>query len=735
VDPYRDSVEHLTDELKRVDLMIRRLLTIVRDTPAHSSDEYRGLVISEPEIQSLLESGEFLHHHWHKQAAVEDKLDPLDRKMDEIRKTITQRMELTAKAGRRLALPYLADRFGLSAAEVDLLLIALAPELEPRYETLYAYLQDDVTRHRPGVNLALNLISRSEREKLLVRRFFSPGAPLPHFRMIELEQEQHDMHPTLLRKFMKVDDSLVSFLLDHPPAALPLGTYVSPKLTIDALELGAATREQLKNLADSLMRAGYSGAIVRVVAQARPEQYSVAEALAHALNKPLMVVESSDLKDESKVNALVRDAALHDAAIAILAPEEAASPSSEENSMPMPRPDAFWPLFENVPGLILALGSSTAFPDLPHTARIWRVDVAPPDFESRKDAWQIEMGGAGGDIDVNRLADTFRFGAPQIRQTGALAYSLAALRNPSNPAPQMDDVLKAGRSLTAPTLSRFATAIEPRYGWDDIVLPEEKKQQLERIAARVRHRGIVHRDWGFHEKLSRGKGLNVLFTGASGVGKTMAAEVLAHELSLVLYQIDLSAVVSKYIGQTEKHLSAIFREAEMSQNLLFFDEADSLFGKRTEVTEARDRYANLEVNYLLQRIEQYEGLVVLSTNFQRNLDDAFLRRMQDLVDFPLPDQQHRELIWRRHLPKAAAVEPDIDFQFLARHFKLTGGAIKNAVLTAAFLAADSQKKTIGMPEMIRAVRIELEKQGKLIMKTDFGKWFETAQQPAGNELM
>jgi SpoVK/Ycf46/Vps4 family AAA+-type ATPase len=734
MDPYRDSVEHLTDELKRADLMIRRALTIAREKFAPDNEEYRGLVISEPEIQSLLESGEFLYHHWRTQAAVQDKLEPFDRKMDEIRKTITQRMELTAKAGRRLALPYLAERFGLSAAEVDLLLVALAPELEPRYETLYAYLQDDVTRHRPSVNLALNLICRSEREKLMVRRFFSPGAPLLHFRMIELLEEQHDKEPTLLRRFMKVDDSLLSFLLEHPPAWLPLGTYLAPKVSIDALEVGEPTRVQLTNLADSLTRAGYFGAIVRIVAPTRAEQQSVAEALAHSLNKPLVTIQADDLKDGAKANAMVRDAALHDAAIAILAPEETV-PSSEERSKPEPQPDKFWPLLESAPGPILALGPATAFADLPHTAHIWRLDVAPPDFGFRRDTWRNEMAGVEGDVDPDRLADTFRFGAPQIRQTSTLAYSLAALRNPSNPAPTMEDILKAGRSLTAPTLSKFATAIEPRYDWNDIVLPDEKKEQLERIASRVRHRGIVHREWGFEEKLSRGKGLNVLFTGASGVGKTMAAEVLAKDLSLVLYQIDLSAVVSKYIGQTEKHLSAIFREAEMSQNLLFFDEADSLFGKRTEVTDAHDRYANLEVNYLLQRIEQYEGLVVLSTNLQRNLDDAFLRRMQDVVDFPLPDEQQRELIWRRHLPDAAEVEPDIDFMFLARQFKLTGGVIKNAVLTAAFLAAEGPRKKIGMPEMIRAVRIELQKQGKLVMKSDFGKWFETARQPAEKELM
>jgi len=726
MEPYRNSIEHLTDELKRVDLMIRRALTIARDHHPKSSEEYRGLVISEPEIEALLESGEFLQHHWHKQNAVKDKLEPFDQKLEEARKSIDERREATAKTGRRITLSYVAERFGLSGAEVDLLLIALAPELEPRYETLYAYLQDDVTRHRPSVNLALNLICRSDREKLFARRFFAPGAPLVHFQMLELLEEQHDRQPTLLRKFLKIEESFLRILLEHAPTGLPLGSFVTPRTTIEALEVDDATRTKLNNLVDSLERAGLSNTIVRVVVETRPEQEAVAEALALALHKPLITVQASDLESGSpKINGMVRDAALLDATLAIFA-SDAAPPVQEEHPKQPAQPTSFWSALEKMPGPILALGPATAFPDLPHEARIWKVELAAPDFDLRQGAWQTALAGIEGDTDPDRLADTFRFGGPRIRQASTLAYSLAALRNPSSPAPTMDDLLEAGRSLSAPNLSRFATMIQPRYEWADIVLPEEKKQQLEHIAARLRHRRTVHRDWGFGAKLSRGKGLNVLFTGASGVGKTMAAEVLANELSLVLFQIDLSTVVSKYIGETEKHLSAIFHEAEMSQNLLFFDEADSLFGKRTDVKDAHDRYANLEVNYLLQRIEQYEGLVVLATNLQRNLDEAFLRRMQEVIDFPFPDEKLRERIWRRHMPQDAPVEKDIDYGFLARQFKLTGGNIKNAVMTAAFLAASEGKK-IGMAQMIRGVRVELQKQGKLVMKTDFGKYFETAQ--------
>jgi SpoVK/Ycf46/Vps4 family AAA+-type ATPase len=255
------------------------------------------------------------------------------------------------------------------------------------------------------------------------------------------------------------------------------------------------------------------------------------------------------------------------------------------------------------------------------------------------------------------------------------------------------------------------------------VLPLDRQDQLRRLANWVRYRHRVHEEWGFGRKLSRGKGLNVLFTGPSGTGKTMAAEVLAGDLGLDLYQIDLSSVVSKYIGETERNLAVIFDEAEDSQAILFFDEADSLFGKRTEVKDAHDRYANIEVNFLLQRVEQYEGVVILASNLQRNLDEAFLRRMFDVVEFPFPDGALRERMWQSHLSGDADRDADIDLPFLGSQFKLTGGNIKNIVLDAAFRAA-ADGSAIGMKHLMLGTKTELQKQGKLPTKADFDRYYD-----------
>jgi SpoVK/Ycf46/Vps4 family AAA+-type ATPase len=735
MDPYRDSIEHLTDELKRVDLLIRRALTIARDRPPHGNEEYRGLLISEPEIDELLDAGEFLLQHWRKQDKNRDKLDAFDQKLQKTRKTIDRRRDLMPESKRRLTLPHVAERFGLSAAEVDLLLVALAPELEPRYETLYAYLQDDVTRKRPSVDLALNLICRSEREKLFARRFLAPGAPLVHFHMLELLEEPHDRQATLLRKFLKIEDSMLRFLLEHAPTSLALGNFVVPRTSIEELEVDEATRTQLRNLVDSVQRAATAKTVIRVVGSGRAELEAVAAALGQAQQRPLITVDLAALEGAAAdINGLIRDVALFDAALAVFADTPEVPAEAEEPRRPPQARKQLWRALDELPVHAIALGPESIFGEMPLDLRIWKIELKAASFEQRRQTWETALAGLSGDADAGRLADTFRFGGPHIRQAITLGHSLAALRNPSAPAPSMSDLLEAGRALGGSNLRRFATVIQPRYSWADIVLPDDKRHQLEHIATRVKHRRTVHYDWGFSDKLSRGKGLNVLFAGQSGVGKTMAAEVLANELSLVLFQIDLSSVVSKYIGETEKHLAAIFREAEMSQSLLFFDEADSLFGKRTEVKDAHDRYANLEVNYLLQRIEQYEGLVILATNMQRNLDDAFLRRMQEVIDFPFPDDALRERIWRQHLPASAPREANIDYGFLARQFKLTGGNIKNAVMTAAFLAAGENKK-ISMTHMIRGVRMEIQKQGRLVMKADFGKYFEIARRTAEEDVM
>ena len=302
----------------------------------------------------------------------------------------------------------------------------------------------------------------------------------------------------------------------------------------------------------------------------------------------------------------------------------------------------------------------------------------------------------------------FRFSRQDMTQALRLAESRAALRKAPVTA---DDVAAACRQRARANFGSLATVIVPRQSWSSLVLPEEAVRQLREICAHVRQRGRVLHDWGFDARLSLGKGLYVLFLGPSGTGKTLAAEVVAHELEVELLKVDLSSVVSKYIGETEKNLRQIFEGAERSDAILFFDEADALFGKRSEVKDAHDRYANIEINFLLQRLEEFEGVAILATNFAQNIDEAFGRRVHMTVEFPFPDEAARLAIWRNHIPGQTPVAPDLDLRPLARHLQITGGNIRNIVFNAAFLAAE-EDRTVGLEHLLLATRREYQKIGK-----------------------
>jgi SpoVK/Ycf46/Vps4 family AAA+-type ATPase len=261
-----------------------------------------------------------------------------------------------------------------------------------------------------------------------------------------------------------------------------------------------------------------------------------------------------------------------------------------------------------------------------------------------------------------------------------------------------------------------------------LVVPDRQRDLLHSISAYLRHRDRVLSEWGYERTVARTQGLKVLFAGESGTGKTMAAQVLAAELGLDLFRVDLATVVSKYIGETEKNLERIFTAADGSNAILFFDEADALFGKRSEVSDSHDRYANIEVAYLLQRMEAYPGAVILATNFKRNIDDGFVRRLDFVVDFPFPEGEDRRRIWRLVLPSEAPVAGDLDLDFLATQFKLSGGAIRNCSLAAAFRAAD-EGSPIGMRHLVRAVAQEYGKQGRLTLEADFERFHELVRRP------
>jgi hypothetical protein len=343
-----------------------------------------------------------------------------------------------------------------------------------------------------------------------------------------------------------------------------------------------------------------------------------------------------------------------------------------------------------------------------------RFEVDKPQPAEQKRLWQQALGPAAAAFNgtLDNLSEQFRLSARMIFSTG---FPIASSKDPVHP----EDLWNACRSLARPKMEDLAQRIVPSAEWDDLVLPESQEQMLRQLAAQVRHRMQVYETWGFSAKGRRGLGVSALFTGESGTGKTLAAEVVAHELGLDVYRIDLSAVVSKYIGETEKNLRQVFDGAEEGGVLLLFDEADALFGKRGDVKDSHDRYANIEVGYLLQRLEAYQGLAILTTNLKSSLDKAFQRRLRFTVNFPFPDAAQREAIWSRAFP-AATPTHGLDLKKLSQ-LKVPGGNIRNIALNAAFLAAQAGKP-VEMAHVVEAANLEAQKVERPLSGAEVRGW-------------
>ena len=731
---YATSLQHILAELERVDLLIRAQVWRARQVQ-EADDEFQGLYISEREVDALMAQPAGLPR-W-ATAPAPLSLAEVKTGLDQMAAGIAQWKAESARRGITLRLDELVRLFQLTPFEADALLICLAPELDLRYERLYAYLQDDVTKKRPSVDLVLNLLSPSFQAKLAARGRFVPSAPLLKHHLLHLFDDPTHHQPPLLSKYLKADERVVNYLLDSDELdarLLPYARHTVPQTRLEDLLLPADVKRRLARLTREKRTKGPSagsgrseGLIFYFQGPYGVGKQTTAEALCRELGMGLLTVDGERLLNaqekevafETTVRLAAREALLQGAALywdgfdALLADDKRAWREALVHKL------------EGRRGLTFLAGDATWEPvDALHELPFVRIEFPRPTYAERVQLWAVSLDGStprGADVDLRALANKFRFSGGQIRDAAATAHNLARWRDPENGQVTMADLYAASRLQSNRKLAALALKITPHYTWDDIVLPPDRMQQLHETCNHVKHRAQVYDEWGFDRKLSLGKGLNVLFAGPSGTGKTMAAEIMAHELGLDLYKIDLSTVVSKYIGETEKNLASIFAEAETSNAILFFDEADALFGKRSEVKDSHDRYANIEISYLLQKMEEYEGITILATNLRKNMDDAFVRRMAFTVPFPFPEEEDRLRIWERIWPSETPRVDDLDLPFMARQFKLTGGNIKNVALAAAFLAAEDGQ-VVGMEHLIWATKREYQKMGKAVVEREFGEY-------------
>jgi AAA+ superfamily predicted ATPase len=688
VSAFASAAEHVLAELDRLELVVRRRVLRLRAASLLTDDEFRGLYIADAHVDALLAGIA---------PGADDELRELDGFIEHVLR------ENAAREHDGLPLPRLCRALGLDPFERDVVLLALAPEVALRWETLYAYVQNDVTKRRPTVELALDLFCASPQEGLARRQAFSADAPLCASGAVRLLGDGQEPERTRLGRFLALDEGVADFLLGQEQ-----GRATAPGLTLGGLVVADQLRGELA-AACPLVAAGLP------LLLAGPDgtgKEALAEAVAAEIGRPLIRVDATGLlaDDAEPGGALARDARVHGAVVHVVRAEALLEASVRSKAAKL------LGALEQA-GVPLVLTSTVGWDPALEVfgGRVVSIDVEPPAHRARLDLWRRALDGGAAGVDLDAVAGRFRLGPARIRD--------AALEAARGAPATTHRVLAAARAQSGQELRGLAERVETLYGWDDIVLPRRPLQALRDACTSVRLRHVVYEQWGFEHRIAYGKGVNILFSGQSGTGKTMASQIVARELDLDLYKIDLSTVVSKYIGETEQNLRRIFLAARASNAILFFDEADALFGKRSDVTTAHDRYANIEVAYLLQQMEEYDGVVILATNLSKNIDEAFARRMDHAIEFPFPDEEHRERIWRIVFPEETPLDEDVDLGFLARRFELSGGNIRNVALAAAFRAADAGRP-VAMEDLVVATARELEKLGRLPARAEFREYWD-----------
>ncbi len=731
------SLAHLQAELARLDARLRRVVRRWQLAGQDPADAFRGLYVSDADAGALLDRP--FSMNWGQTVLLgaeeagsfaEAEAQAADR---------ARALAETARLqGQPTRLERLAATFGLDRFEIDTLLICLAPTLDLRYERLYGYLQDDVTRKRPRVSLVLDLLCEPGPERLLNLSRFANDAPLFRHHLLEHVPEPGSNRPPLLSQTLAADHAIVAWLLGtyQPHADLGTRAALSPpqETEEDALLAAQATGCEALWTGGTLSPAASEQPIVVFHGPDQTGQRAAARLLAARRGRPLLAVDIEAVIEGGVSPAQALRLALRDARLTGAIPLLVSWDSClADGAVP---PNLFADLCA-YPGLVIMSGHlAWRSGGIDRNRHLLRLEFPIPAYPQRRALWQHFVGisepaneriggSATGRIgepvnqamreDLAALAGQFLLAAGQIRDAVASAKDAAAQRGEQL---RSEDLFASARAHSNPRLSNLARKIVPRYDWHDIVLPKDQVALLHELVATVRGRPHVLETWGVGKKLASSAGVTVLFAGPPGTGKTMAAEIMAGELGLDLFKIDLSSVVSKYIGETEKNLERIFSEAQTSNAILFFDEADALFGKRSEVRDSHDRYANIEISYLLQRMEMYDGVTILATNLRANLDEAFTRRLQFAVDFPFPEEEDRLRIWQTLFPPGVPRDTELDFDLLARRFKLAGGNIRNILVSAAYLAA-SDGKQVTMSHLLHGTRRELQKMGRLIGEEDF----------------
>ncbi len=748
----------ISDALRWLDGLLREEITVFRQQQAAPIEEFQGIYISSNHVDRLvadqypeseLVSVPATTAAFQVNASTDKGLRrDIDPQVGMYADADTCRVPSLEKIGASGNWKNLVESFKLDTVDLIILLITLAIEVDSRYETIYAYLNNDISKKYPTRNLILRLLSRAGLSPLAARRSLGVGYPLIARRIVHLVNDefgvsslkQTSMPQSWLSNGLRLNPVVAHGLLGAHDSGAQLA-FPCFEMSTDFVSVGVHSVCDrgsdvgiTPHISESIKRFAQLEGVDRpllVLEGCYGSAFAfAASSLARHLNVPLL---SCALEYESLTSAILHqavygsviyiDTTVYDSGLR--GNVTAANDSSQGRSVSASD--------SHVDAKLLHLLRSVAGPVVITTEdsrRLrWLSDfrtstlkfVAPPAAE-RQEIWRRSLNGSGERIGLNgisRLADRF------VLTEGQIQHAVRRLKDDNLVFDkEIDESLafESARNETRLALGSLARKVDTPYTYEDLILPHITKQQISEISSAINLKNTVYSEWNFGKRFHQGQGIKALFSGASGTGKTMAASVIAKEVGLDLYAVDLSGIVSKYIGETEKNLDRVFAAAENSNAVLFFDECDALLGKRSEVKDAHDRYANIEVAYLLQKMELHAGAVILATNFSKNMDQAFARRIQFVVEFPVPTAAYRERLWRGMFPKGAPLSEDVDFVFLSEQFAIAGGDIRNVTLDAAFLAANEGDQ-ICMSHLIRSMARQLVKQGRAPSVNDFKHYF------------
>ena len=719
--PYIDGKDYLRDYFSLLTLKLYREVALLRAVRGDDRQEaFLGLFISDDDINHILtELNQFNEAKPYNKQPYNKQPDnnPPNQKTDELgsnTQTITTKINNRKKhidfrlGCTEAILPHqqLADALDMDQPEIELLLLCLAPEIDSRFGKAYGFLHDDVSRKNLSLELANKLMDTGDNFGIQLRQILREDGPLRRFNLIHFIEGNNT---ALGQRALKIDDHIVNYLLDSFQLDSTIVSYLDTPFAFN-FEFQTDTLTQSAHYYAQRWQNTPKTLIIKM--QSQFDVHTWMAIFCSYIQTRIFVIRWQRIKrlELTKAKALltniVRDTLLTHS-IVHLVDIDADNPELIDHLV-------------NLNVASLCLSTRIANPQEYFGAHTYEVSATHLSSENRLSCWKSSV---AEDIELPQealaqLAERYRLDAKTIH------HVCTTIDTHSLNEPYLKAVKRRCQTLLGGKMQDVAQRISTKFTFNDLVLPTNTMAAIKELVIRQENSQQVLVNWGLADLFHQSHGCTSLFVGPSGTGKTMAASILANELGLDAYRIDLSGVVSKYIGETEKNLERIFNMAEESEVVLFIDEADALFGKRSEVKDAHDRYANIEVSYLLQKMEAYDGLVILASNFGQNIDDAFFRRFSTVIEFPLPGITEREKLWQKLYLSNTPVSDDIDLDLLASQFELSGGHIKNCILNAAYYAA-ATASAIDMQTLIYAIAQEYTKIGKPISKSNFGDHYVT----------